>query len=58
LRLAVVDGPIVTPVSANATPRPAVPAKVSLAFWPGMVVVTVTGAPPGVMAALASAGTS
>ena len=38
--------------------RPAVPAKVSFAFWPGIVVVTVTGAPPAVMAALASAGTS
>src|SRR4051794_29388904 len=38
--------------------RPAVPAKVSFAFWPGIVVAIVTGAPPGVIAALASAGTS
>ena len=49
---------MVTPLMLRAMPRPAVPAKVSFAFWPGIVVVTVTGAPPGVMAALASAGTS
>src|SRR3954463_2386257 len=36
--------------------RPAVPAKVSLAFWPGTVVVAVTAAPPGVIVAAASAG--
>ncbi|HVD66441.1 MAG TPA: hypothetical protein VNB65_06045, partial [Gaiellaceae bacterium] len=54
-RLEVVDGPMVTPLNFNTTPRPAVPAKVSLAFWPGTVVVTVTGAPPAVIEVLRSA---
>ena len=46
LRLPVVDVPIVTPLTFRLMRRPAVPAKVSFAFWPGIVVVTVTGAPP------------
>src|SRR5439155_850330 len=37
--------------------RPAVPANVRLAFWPGAVVVTVTAAPPTVIVPVASAGT-
>src|SRR4029450_9162210 len=57
-RLAVVDGPIVTPVSLRLARRWAVPAKVSLAFWPGIVVVTVTAAPPGMMGVVGSAETS
>src|SRR5439155_1254169 len=35
---------------------PAVPAKVRLAFWPGVVTVADTGAPPGVIVPVASAG--
>ena len=35
-----------------------VPLKVSFAFWPGVVVVTVTAAPPGVIVPVTSAGTS
>jgi hypothetical protein len=37
---------------------PAVPSKVTWAFCPGTLVVTVTDEPPGTIAALASAGTS
>src|SRR5918995_1435658 len=40
------DGPIVTPPSSSATRCPAVPSKLSLAFSPGVVVVTVTGGGP------------
>ena len=58
LRLPVVDVPIVTPLTVRLMRRPAVPAKVSFAFWPGIVVVIVTGAPPAVMEGVRSAGTS
>src|SRR6266511_2404785 len=41
--------PIVTPLALRLTRRPATPAKVSLAFWPGTgPTVTLTGGPPGV----------
>ena len=42
---------------ASATRRPAVPVKLATAFWPGTVVVSVTGGPPGLIAAVASGGT-
>ena len=58
LRLPVVDVPIVTPLTFRLMRRPAVPAKVSFTFWPGIVVVIVTGAPPAVMEGVRSAGTS
>jgi hypothetical protein len=35
-----------------------VPSKVTRAFWPGVVVPTVTGEPPATAPTLASAGTS
>src|ERR671919_2828628 len=44
--------------SFTLTTWPAVPAKVSRAFWPGTVVVTVADAPPGTIDAVTSAGTS
>src|SRR5262249_25508165 len=34
------------------------PANVSRTFWPGAVVPTVTGGPPGAMVAVASGGTT
>jgi hypothetical protein len=37
---------------------PAVPENVSFAFWPGVVVVTVTAAPPAMIVPVTSAGTS
>jgi hypothetical protein len=33
------------------------PLKVSVAFWPGVEIVTVTGEPPGVIVPFVSAGT-
>ena len=42
---------------ASATRRPAVPVKLATAFWPGTVVVSATGGPPGLIAAVASGGT-
>jgi hypothetical protein len=47
-----------TPSICSAIPRPPTPVKVALAFWPGVVVVSVRGAPPGVIEARGSAGTS
>jgi hypothetical protein len=37
---------------------PEVPVKVRPAFWPGVVVVTVTGGPPATIPPVRSAGTS
>jgi hypothetical protein len=45
-------GPILT-----LTRSPVVPSKVTLAFCPGVVVVTVSGGPPGVVVPAMSAGT-
>ena len=36
---------------------PALASKVSVAFWPGVVVATETAGPPGTIAAVASGGT-
>ena len=47
-----------TGVTFTLTRWAAVPANVSFAFWPGVVVVTVTAAPPGAIVPLRSAGTS
>ena len=43
--------------TCTIAPCPAVPANVILAFWPGMVVVTVVAGPPAVTDAVTSAGT-
>src|ERR671923_310821 len=53
IRLMQQVGPILT-----LTRCPTVPANVTSAFWPGVVVVTVTAAPPGVALAVASGATS
>ena len=52
------DDPIVTSESLRLTRSPAEPAKVSAASWPGTVVSTETGGPPGTAVAAASGGTS
>ena len=51
------EDPTETPVTSRLTRCPAVPAKVTAAFWPGTVVATVDD-PPAASAAVASAGTS
>ncbi len=48
---------MVTDESFRLIRRPLVPVNVTTAFWPGMPVATVTGTPPGAMAAVLSAGT-
>ena len=54
-----VEVPIVTFVRFRLMRRPATPSNRTSAFWPGVgPVVTVTGAPPGVMVAFTSGGTS
>jgi hypothetical protein len=52
-----VEEPIVTPVMRRLIRFPAVPAKTGRAFWPGVVVVTVTLGPPGVSVPPPSGGT-
>ena len=44
-------------VVSKLTRWPAVPLKVRLIFWPGTVVPSVTGEPPGVIVAVGSDGT-
>ena len=51
-----VDVPTVTCVSSRLTRSPAVPAKASEAVPPAEAIVTVTGAPPGVIAVSAARG--
>ena len=46
------------PLSLTETRWPVLPAKVTVPFCPGTVVVTVTASPPAVVPAVASAGTS
>ena len=45
-------------VVSKLTRWPAVPLKVRFIFWPGTVVPSVTAAPPGVIVAVGSDGTS
>ena len=45
-------------VVSKLTRWPAVPLKVRLIFWPGTVVPSATGEPPGVIVAVGSDGTS
>src|SRR5262249_23599887 len=52
------DVPIVTFVRRKQIGRASGRVKVSDAFWPETVVVKVTGAPPGVIVPVMSAGTS
>jgi hypothetical protein len=49
------DEPIVTAESFSATRWPATPSKVSVAFSPGELVVTVTAGPPGWIAYVCTA---
>jgi hypothetical protein len=49
---------IVTAESFRLTAWPAFPLKVSTAFWPGTVVLTITGAPPTLIVDEVSGGTS
>ena len=44
-------------VAVSATRWPAVPVKVSLPFWPGVVIETGTTAPPTVIAPVRSGAT-
>ena len=50
--------PYVPPVPWTRIRCPAVPGNVTTPFCPGLTVVTVTGAPPGVVLTVASTGTS
>ena len=53
-----VELPIVTLVIFRKTRWAAAPSNVTLAFWPGVVVVTLTAGPPGTITPPTSAGTS
>ena len=54
-----VEVPIVTLLRSRLMRRPATPSNRTSAFWPGTgPVVTVTGAPPGVIVVDTSGGTS
>ena len=52
------DVPTVTSEISRLTMPPTAPAKLAVAFWPGAVEPTVTGAPPRVIAAVVSGGTA